>query len=213
MGFVISLVFIMFQYGVMYKTYDKATVSFIDKITWYYYLGAESQAKAEGIPLNSIIESRRLEFSGKSFNEQSQISSADMKRQIRENAYIVFKQWGLNIVENSISGNSVISSIRRENQSEFMNKFARLLHLVSRFQNIFFTLVFFFSIFFLAKKKFNYSITIFLLTAIVGYVIITSGISFWQGDRFHYILYQSIIIIFLLSIKDNAYAQQWLKRQ
>lgn len=212
MGFGVSLIFIAFQYGMMYKTYGKATPSFIDKLTWYHYLGAKSQAEAEGIPLNSIKELRRLELSGKSFKEKSQISSADIKRQVKENTYIVFKHWTLNIVRNSISGSGIIASMKKENQSKFLNIFSTLLFRISQLQNTFFTLVFCFSIFFLVKNKFNHSIAIFLLAAIVAYIIITSGISFSQGDRFHHILYQSIILIFLLSIKDKAYAQQWLKQ-
>lgn len=211
--FITSLIFITLQAGIMYKTYDKVTVSFIDKITWYYYLGSESEAEAEGIPLDTIRELRRQELSGKSLSEQSRIISSDMKRQIRENTYIVFKNWGLNIIENSKSGNSIIFSIRNELKQKYMKLFTTLLLITTILQNISFILILLFCAFLMAKKYFKYNIAILLLTALLFYVIITSGISFSQGDRFHYPLYQSIIIIFLLTMKDSVYAKQWLRQQ
>jgi hypothetical protein len=211
--FIISLGFVMFQYVAMYKVYDKATPSFIDKVTWYYYLGAESYADAERIPFDSVQESRRMYLSNKSYKEKSQICSEDLKCQIRENTYVVFKQWSLNIIENSISGSNFLSTIKRENNNTYISIFSGILYNIARLQNLFFMLVFFFSTLMILKNIFRYNIIIFLLATIVAYVILTSGISFGQGDRFHYILYPVIMVIFLLLIKDKAYAQQWLKRE
>ena len=208
--FILSIVLILIQNISMYRNYEKFTTSFIDKITWYHYLGAESYAVANNTSLKTIKESRKLDLSEKSFKEISQICKDDLKRQIMNHPHIIFKQWILNIANNSISGSSILNV--KGDKNRLSSVFSELFYIITSFQNFFFILIYLFSVITILRGFFRCNFAIILLATLVAYVILTSGISFWQGDRFHYILYPTIIKVFLLLIKDKAYAQHWLKQ-
>ena len=211
--FILSITLIAIQNIEVYRNYGKLTTSFIDKITWYHYLGARSYAVANKIPLTSVKESRLLNLSDKSFGEISQICKDDFKWQMTNHPHVVFKQLILNIFENSIYGSDVIKLIQKENKNKLSGAFSKVLYKITALQNFVFIFVFLISVIMILRSFFSQNIAITLLASLVAYVILSSGISFWQGDRFHYILYQTIIAIFILLLKDKPFAQQWLKQQ
>lgn len=212
-AFVFSILLISFQYVLMYKTYDKATISFIDKITWYNYLGAESFANASNTPLPEVREVRETQLKNKTYKEMSKIASEDLIYQIKNNPTEIIQEALSNLVENSISGSHAITGTREIHKTSKTNYsfIVDILFFISRVQNLFYISLLIISLVFLVKNLFRTNISIYFLFAIVSYIILTSSISFWQGDRFHIVTYQTILIIFVSLIKNKNYAKKWLK--
>lgn len=214
--FILSITLIAFQYTMMYKEYGKGTVSFIDKITWYYYLGAESQASKFETTYRSVRESRYLEHSKKSYKELSEISNKDLIDQIKNNFPNVIREWMRNLKQNSYVGAYGIKKakkVHKINSNETYLFTSNLLYKISTMQNKFYILLFLLSLLMVVMNLFKTNVAIYILTTIISYVILTSGISFSQGDRFHCILYPLILILFLNLIKNKSYAKQWIKLQ
>jgi hypothetical protein len=202
-GFLSSIALVVVQFIMMHSTYGKATPSFIDKITWYLYLGAESHAAAEDIPLQEVRTSRMKELYGKPFKEQSELCKTDLKTQMMENTQYVFTNWILNISENSTSGSNVLKLIERRTENEKKDRMIAYLLKLSAWQNSFFIILYLAALAILIWNRFNGSYVLLILSIVVAYVILTSGLSFWQGDRFHIILYQLILLLFMFSMKDR----------
>lgn len=210
--FISSAALLALQFFMMHKTFSIATVSFIDKVTWYCYLGAEAQAATNEKDYMEVHDIRRAELAIKSYPEMMTLCSADMKHQVRHNFFNVIKEYGKNIAENSYGGAYVLTAIKEanKNESKVTVWFANLLYIISRLQNVFYIFLFIVSSVLLLKAKFNFSL--YSIMAVVSYVILTSGISFWQGDRFHFILYPAILVVFVILIKDKPFGKKWLQR-
>ena len=210
--FVISILLILVQNISIYRNYEKFTPSFISNTTWYYYLGAESFSTANNIPLKNVIELRRIKLSDKPFKIINQICREDLKSQMINHPHIVLNEWIHNIIENTFSSSSILKVIEKRDENRLTSTFTSLLYTVSSFQSFFFVVIYLFSVVMILKDFVSYNLAIILLLTIITYVVLTSGVSFWQGDRFHYFLYPTIITVFILLIKDKACPQKWLKQ-
>jgi len=207
--FLASIICVAGQNIAMFKEYGKITPSFIDKTTWYCYLGAETQAELTDTPLLDVKNSRSLFLTNMTFKKIGEISSADFKKQLTNNPEIVIKHWLFNVARNSIAGSSTLRAFSSKETSAF--SLPTILYKITRIQNTSFTLLFLISALFIVINPFKTKLIVYLLSIIILYIFSISGISFWQGDRFHFVLYQMILIVSLLLIKDNRFTQKWLK--
>jgi len=209
--FISSLALLVVQLSMMKSTYGKATISFIDKVTWYYYLGAEAEGKATNKDYMTVYDERHALLSDKSYLEMMTICSADMTHQISDNFNFVITEYSKNIIENSYGGAHVLKHLieikSTENRAFSIEK---SFYILSRLQNVFYVVLFLFSIALFLKRRMK-TLSLFITMTIIGYVILTSGISFWQGDRFHFILYPAILLVFIFLIKDSKFGTRWLK--
>ncbi len=172
----------------MSVTYHKATLSFIDKTTWYIYLGAEAEADRRATAYGEIREERDSVFKQLDWRTKSDIASADMSEQLKHNVGNVFKNYLANILENSTTGNGVIKAISKTQQGRLYYVVFGL-YLVSVAQEIFYiVLVLLMGVWVLVRWKSADLVDAFLLLC-CAYLIITSGISFWQGDRFFIVFF------------------------
>ena len=188
-----SILMIAFQLVWMNSNYGSYTVSYIDKTTWYLYLGAEAKAGDLGIDFREERKNRDSTFEGLSWNEKKNISITDFKDQLSNNIGNIVKEYSFNLLENSVGGNAEIRLLRDKTQSLTL----RILHVISRIQNIFYIITFVISGAYLLLYFKRFNPMMLVLTMIPAYIILTSGISFWQGDRFNVVLIP--IFIFLLA--------------
>ncbi len=208
--FGVSVLSVCAQIVMMHRTYGIASVSFIDKVTWYYYLGAETEAKLSGSYYMDIYHQRHEYLGKKTYKEIVSECSADMKDALKQHPTIVLKEYGKNLIENSYGGSFAISALSyNESKGDFRQSITKALFNFSRLQNVFFIGLFVVSLYLMIGKRLNLGLV--LLTAIIGYVILTSGISFWQGDRFHFILYPSIILLFMAQLSKRPIADNWVR--
>ena len=214
-GFVVSLLFVGLQLLVIQRTYGNLTPSYIDKIAWYKYLGTESAAAKAQTDFSTERTLRKAILKDKSWKETSAISVADMKDQLRHNLGNVWTEYLGNLKDNTKAGSYAIKvtlseKIKKENIGN-VAVVADFLFRMSSKQNSFFIALFVLSLFLMINYLRLENLVLGTLIITVAYVILTSGVSFWQGDRFHFILYPLIVIIFLNLAHKNPTAQRILE--
>lgn len=194
--FLLSLVLIAVQMTAMYRTYGKATPSFIDKTTWYFYLGAEAQAAYTGITLREERAARSEMLEGKSWKEISDVSTKDMVRQLTDNKKNLFVQYMKNEAQNTVGASYAIWKSRLFTGSGIRKVIAEVLTIISRLQNVFYVLMVLASLwlFVIHFRKLNPAVLLLLMVPL--YIILTSGVSFGQGDRFNLVFFPLILIVF-----------------
>jgi hypothetical protein len=141
--------------------------------------------------------------SGLSYPEISRISTDDFKLQLSGSLQHVSRGWVMNLLENSSTGSNLLSDIRK-GKSYFSASIAQILHVVSRYQNLLFTIVLLISVLGWTIYWFSGHWTLGALILLLLYVFLSSGISFLQGDRFHSVLYPSILIVFVKLIYASS---------
>lgn len=178
----------------MYHSHGKFTVSFIDKYTWYLYLGAESNAEANTIDYITERNDRRIRIEPLSFENRFTLASDDFRTQLKTHPEIIIKNLVSNICDNVNVGNIRISSATDFNDTQNFNYVRYYLYLISKAQNIVFS-IFGLLVTLLALIRIKFlSLALFLSCSIICYIIITSGISFWEGDRFNIVFYPLVLI-------------------
>ncbi|NNK87700.1 MAG: hypothetical protein HKO90_05415 [Flavobacteriaceae bacterium] len=208
-----SVTLIGVQYVMMYNSYEKVKVSFIDKVTWYRYLGAESYAKVSHLEYLEVRETRTAELAGRSYKQIDELSSDDMKHQLRENPTAVLSSMAENLFSNSIAGSYGILAVQNilPPDKTFYLAASRLLFTLSRLQNMAFVLLYLVSLILVLRKIRRVDPSTLFLQLLASYVILTSTVSFRQGDRFHLVIYPIILIIFLYLVKHKSWVRVWLK--
>ena len=195
-----SILIIVIQLVLMNSNYGSYTVSYIDKTTWYLYLGAEAKAEALDIDFREERKNRDDIIEDLSWNEKKNMSISDFKNQLSNNISNIIKEYSSNLLENSIAGNTEILLLRDKTQSYTL----QILHVLSRIQNLFYTITFLITGAYLIFNFRRFNPIILVLATIPSYIILTSGISFWQGDRFNVVLVP-IIIFLLVTVLRKVY--------
>ncbi len=211
--FVISILSIAIQNAAMYREYGKLSTSFIGKITWYQYLGAETYASVKELPFDAVQERRTELLSMLTIQEKIERCDDDIKSLVSSHPTVVLREWGGNITENSTAGSALLLLIKQKSTKPFEADVSGLLYAATKIQNILFTLIFLASAALILIDLPKLRPALILLASMISYVMLTSGISFRQGDRFHYILYPLILILFLILVRDRTWARSWLRKR
>jgi hypothetical protein len=186
------------QSFLMKKTFNTYRLTYIDDITWYRYGGALATTIHEK---NCISNQCFREEQAKrdriidtlSYDEMSVLAKADRKDILLNKTNAFIKMMKVNISTNLLSGSVKV----QEN---------KLLHLWTVFNNLFLSIIpFLMYALFLIIPRWRKGIAIemhlglLFCISIIAYTIITSGVSAYQGDRFHIAFYPlSILLLTIL---------------
>lgn len=192
--FIVSWLLIIVQCISMYRVYGNFTLSYIDKATWYYYLGAKASAKANNRSCIAEQAIRLQYFDSLSWQEQSNIAYQDAKYQLSHNLKNVVIEYSYNVIDNTLEGSSSFYVLKQFHHDTFHQQCYDVLFYISALQNKLYVFAVFCACLLLLfySKKIDFFLIISL--GITFYLIITSGISFWQGDRFHIVFYPISIL-------------------
>lgn len=174
--------------------YGKFTPSFIDKETWYYYLGSEVQAEILNKPYQEIVTERRTKLKFLPMKYVHLVASQDLKKAIEYYPIITISNWISNIYDNTFSGSSILLELAWTAQSDFKKFLYKGSNIIAKVTNIGMIFLLTLCSGFMLFKKFRFGILPICLIGISLYTILTSGISFSQDDRFHIVLYPIILI-------------------
>ena len=107
-----------------------------------------------------------------------------------------------NIIENASTSSLTLDYIKNVNDKDSYNTTSDFLRWLSKWQNILFSSIAFLLIIFLAikvivlKKMKIFSMKFQLFSGVtIAYLILASGISFAQGDRFHLVVFPLVLIL------------------
>lgn len=190
-----SLFMLLIQCVGMKYQFGNFTISYIDGVTYYGYLGSKAMCLKEGREYTQMNNPRAdYQFSQEPI-EQKRIAGDDFKEQLQHNTLNLIKAYFLDVRENTVSANSCLDEIKNKHGRSHFKFWKHLFFDISKWQNRFYTLFgAMLSVFFLLKtyKRIN------LLTVIsffILYVIVTSGISCGQGDRFHLVAFPFMFLL------------------
>lgn len=196
------------QSFLMKKTYNTYRLTYIDDITWYRYGGALATTinekncisnqcfREEQTKRDRIIDTLNND-------EMSIISKADRKEILFNKTNAFIKMMKVNISTNLLSG-----SVKAQEN--------KLLHRWTVFNNLFLSIIpFLMYAFLLILQRWRSSICLELhlvllfCISIIAYSIITSGVSAYQGDRFHIVFYPLSLLVLTIILntilkKKNA---------
>lgn len=193
----------------MKKTFNSYRLTYIDDSTWFYYIGALSTTiyendcftnecfRAEGIKRNLIL-------SDKTLDEMSVIAKADRKKIILTQKKALFKAYKINVVSNFIT-----AAGWDEKENKLMYKLAVITNILLSFFPFLLYLIILLSKLRCVISKEMHVVFNFVL-CVIAYTVLTSGISCYQGDRFHIVFYP-LALIFIVFILKKCFPVKQLK--
>lgn len=171
------------------------TISYIDAVTYYDYLGAKAESQRSDKPFKQVWLERATYIYSRPYPEQKQIASKDFIHQIQDNTGNFFKAYWLNLKENATSGSTNVRIAENIKQSDDFEKTKTLVFNISTYQNIILSIVgFVLSILFLAHRKEIEKPFLFPAFFIV-YIVLLSGVSCSEGDRFNVVTFPMAIVL------------------
>jgi hypothetical protein len=194
---VLPIFFIFFQMYSMQKTYGRFTLTYIDTITYYNYLGtrAENLRLEENYDFKNV--DREIFFDKLNYEQQKVAMSDDIRFQLKTNKINLVKAYFINIYSNSIKGSASIHAFKNQKNTSYFEFFWFLFKGISKIQNILFTILgIVISVYSLLQWK-RSSNFIKINSFTVLYIFVISGISSDQGDRLHLVFYP--LVVFLIA--------------
>lgn len=190
----LSLLFV--QMYSLKKNYGDFTISYIDSITYYNYLGGKADCLRKGIEYVPGENERANYFSKFSSHEQRKIAKNDIKEQLQNNKLNLLKSYLFCIYSNSSKASYIVSQCKNANQTIYFDFFYFLFKVISKTQTILFTIIgVLTSIYCLVRRK-NETHLSLILSMMILYVFFISAISCYQCDRFHILFFPFVIILF-----------------
>jgi len=173
-----SFLFLLIQCGLNYKAFGNFKVSYMDSYTAYLYITSQAEAKKRDVPRQTFSEKRYEEFMKLPLKKRHKKGMSDFKPSL------------------------TFEYLENKKDTNLFNITKPLFNQLSRIQNILLSLLGFIIVGILCYKTLfvksylikDHKLEIFLgLT--IAYLVIVSGISFGQGDRFHLVVYPLIFIL------------------
>ncbi|MFT3796797.1 hypothetical protein [Flavobacterium sp.] len=180
--------------GVKYQ-FGNFTLGYIDAVTYYDYLGA----KAESLRTNQTFETvwkQRADYIYSLPNpEQKVIASRDFTDQLQYNTAHFFRAYFYNLGENASTGSVKIAILENLQGKVNHGTIKTLGYTISEWQNRLLSIVgFLLSV--LLLLRFKSTEKPLLVTAFfVIYIMLLSGISCNEGDRFHIVTFPFVLML------------------
>ncbi len=180
--------------GVKYQ-FGNFTISYIDSVTYYNYIGSKAIAYKNGTEFNMANDPRtHYIFSLQPPQIQAE-AKRDLLHQLQTNSEGLLYAYCSDVYDNTISGSFPLTECKNVENTSYFTFSKDTLFVISQWQNRIFTLLgivlatlYFFKCY---KKEPFFS----LIAVYIGYIIGTSGISCSQGDRFHLVVFPFVLIL------------------
>lgn len=201
----ISLFTVLIQVLGMKHQFGNYTISYIDVITIHNYIGSKAKCIEKGkIYLQEKNPRADYLFQFK-VNRQNEIAKNDFKEQILNNKVNLFKAYIDNLKNNLLHGSGAIIDCKNVKKTTSFEKTKKIIYLLSAGQNLLLTLLgFVLGIYFIAKNR-KTNVFFAFVGFLILYIILVSGISCGQGDRFHLIIYPFTILLLAKFINETEY--------
>ncbi|HMI06575.1 MAG TPA: hypothetical protein VK528_03440 [Flavobacterium sp.] len=188
--------------GVKYQ-FGNFTISYIDAVTYYDYLGARAEALDSGKAFKEVWKSRADYIYSLDMPEQKIVAAADFKKQLFSNTRHFFEAYFINLAENATTGSISISPNVNLKHTGYFDIFKALVFNISEWQNeIFSVLGILLSCYFLWKKRsiYNYEA---MMGIFILYILFLSGVSCSEGDRFNVITFPFAVVLLAKFISEK----------
>jgi hypothetical protein len=183
--------------------YGNFTISYIDSITYYNYLGSKAYFLNEGKELNQAKNPRMDYIFTLDYPEMKKVASDDFLTQLKSNKINLIHAYLSDVYDNSTAGNTSLSYIESKKKSPYFEKCKSAFFSISKWQNRLFSILGFVLAAICFLKHFMKEQFIVLLSFFVMNTILLSGISCSQGDRFHLVIYPFVLLLVAKFLKDK----------
>lgn len=221
-AFVGVLLIIGFQANRMHRQYGQYTLSFIGKMAWYEYLGAGSKALAEQRDLRIVRHERdstelaqfaTFEGGAAYWKQRCDFYDADFKAQWQAHKPLIFKAWLINILQNTREPGAELSTLTAKGGAPGFNAIRLLAYKGSGYLNMAMNyllmpvLLLLLTLRWWKEKRWlpagqTLAAAFALLLAL--FLLLSSGASMWQGDRFSLVYYPLLLFAALLLFPRSA---------
>lgn len=204
-----SLFLILVQCIGMKYQFGDFTISYIDAPTYYGYIGSKAKCIENGKEYRQLNNPRADYIFSSEPSRQKEIASEDFKDQLQFNTANLIKAYVLDVLDNTVSGNSCIEECKnlRSVDQIFFDFSKRFLFDITKWQNRFFTLMAILLSAFFLLKYYKRERLYFFIAFYITYIIVLSGISCGQGDRFHLATFPFMILLLAKFLSDK----KWIK--
>jgi hypothetical protein len=191
-----SLLLIATQVIGMRVKYGDFKISYIDGVTYYNYLLAKSESYKSAINYSEIKAKREDYIFSYAPTNQKNIALTDLKKQLQDNPINIIKAYISNVIENTKTGSDGLTNLKNKSGNAAFERSRQFFFSISKWQNRIFTVVGIGLAFvFLKKRKTQFTVYGFM-SFYVLYIVILSGISSNQGDRFHLVTFPIVLVLF-----------------
>lgn len=191
----VSMLLVVFQCVKMKMDYGNFTLTYVDGVTYYNYLGSKAFYYKQNNSLSQDTNERAVYLAQQSYPDQQKIATQDLLNQLADNKYNVLKAYISDLSENTKTPNSGIATFKNLNNKAYFESLTKALSFMSKYQNRFFTLSgFLLALYFLFKNHENDRVYR-LMGFYILYTIFISGVACAQGDRFHVVFFPFVIIL------------------
>jgi hypothetical protein len=190
-----SLGLILFQGIKMKEQYGNFTISYIDGVTYYNYLGSKALCLKENKEFKQGENKRADYIFSLPLPEGKIVAAKDAVEQLKTNSTNLIKAYLLDIADNTKSPSDCISICRNIEGKSYFEFVKKSMLVISKYQNRFFTLIGFILALYYCLRSFKKQDIYTLMSLYILYIMATSGISSQQGDRFHIVFFPVVIIL------------------
>jgi hypothetical protein len=180
--------------GIKYQ-FGNFTVSYIDSVTYYNYLGSKAMSYKNNVEFSQSNNPRGEYLFSLDYSESKDEVFRDMKDQLSSNKLNLLKAYFDNLYENSTTGNIMINDVVNIKNTSYFEKLKSNLYQFSVYSNSVLTLIGL-VLSTLCLLMFYKDKVIFITSIFILYTFLTSGVSSEQGDRFHLVFFPFIILLF-----------------
>lgn len=202
----LSLGLILFQGIKMKEQYGNFTISYIDGVTYYNYLGSKALCLKENKEFNQGENKRADYIFSLPLPEGKIVAAKDAVEQIKNNSTNLLKAYFLDIADNTKSPSDCISICKNIDGTAYFEFVKKSMLILSKYQNRFFTVIGFILALYYCLISYKKPDIYTLMSLYILYIMATSGISSQQGDRFH-IVFLPVVIILI----GKMYAEKYRK--
>lgn len=194
--------FIIFPIRQFHQQYQIHKLSIIDDLTIYRYLNARALSLTDNCDLQTAMN--KLDQASNGLAEASMATRSAFYRKafngtVSEHPYEVIKAFGMNLISNIHTGNTYYNQTHSGSNRHWVFNISRIFNMI---YSILLLLSFVLLPILLMKPKFRMTFwqntpgMIIMLYCL--YQFFSSGVSFWQGDRFN-IVWMPLLSIGLIS--------------
>lgn len=199
-----SWILIVIQCAGLYHQFGNFTISYIDSITYYNYIGSKAICLKEGREYTEINNPRaNVLLNLKNRDTITKVAKADFVEQLKTNKINLLKAYFSDVFNNTSSGSAAIAVLENVRDTSFFKNSKEVTFFISKWQNRVFTIVGLILALVYFFKSYKREVFFTLISSYILYIIAVSGITFSQGDRFHMVFYPMVIILFVKWLKDR----------
>lgn len=203
----LPLLMIVFQCVKMKEQYGDYTISYIDGVTYYNYLGNTAMTLKTGETFKEGLKKRGDYIFSLPYTETKEVAANDFKDQLKNNKINLVRAYFSDIIYNSKMPSGYFDFCVNLKGKSYYEKTKSAMIVISKYQNRIFSVIGLILALYYFLRSFKKADICTLISFYILYTIAISGISSHEGDRFHIVFFPFVILLM-----GKLYADKYHKK-